>query len=123
MTGKAASCPDSVDMVRCADVEHDPRRIPASLHGAHYLPQGTKQPCYGEHFLLRLPRQSQVQAWGTNMTSHCNPAGEQSMEESFALGRGLQNTEGRKHCYGTKPVCSADTVQQGAQSLNVARSA
>lgn len=38
MTGKAASCPDSVDVVRCADVEHDLGHIPASLHGAHYLP-------------------------------------------------------------------------------------
>lgn len=38
VTGKAPSCPDSEDMVRCADVEHDLRLIPASQHVAHYLP-------------------------------------------------------------------------------------
>lgn len=62
MAGKAASCPDSVEVAQCVDVEHDTGHIPASLHGAHHPPKGTKQPCYGEHFLLPLPRLTQVPA-------------------------------------------------------------
>ncbi|TNN84884.1 hypothetical protein EYF80_004929 [Liparis tanakae] len=36
--------------VQRADGEHPP----ASLHGAHYLPRGTKPPCHVKHLLLPL---------------------------------------------------------------------
>lgn len=73
MTGKAASCPDSEG--RGADVlmwNTGPRHIPASPHAAHYLPQGTKQPRYGEHFLLPL---GQVRERGSNMQPQLEDGG------------------------------------------------
>lgn len=53
----------------CAGVEHAPRHIPVSPHGAHYLPSGRKQPCYGEHFLLPLLRHGQVLPTVTQLES------------------------------------------------------
>ncbi|CAB1437919.1 unnamed protein product [Pleuronectes platessa] len=87
------SCgPVRVDGLQFADVEHGPERGPVSLHAAHYLPEGTKPRCHGEHFLLPLLRQSQVHVLRLLHTGR----GEQPLAGSGRWARACAEEEGSK---------------------------